>query len=355
MKALAFTIAITILFASQSFAQTYCNITEDEARTRDSTTWNILKARFNVGSQPKHWEDQEARFYTNTLSNSAPVGARPAIIAAATVWNVSAWQGDDDFSFVSSGTTGATARVKDGKNVISFQGWDDVGPDPPGVTFYIDWENNRRDRLKEVGTILNTRYYWAIGAQSNKLDVQSVMAHEFGHWFALAHLYEGDHPTELGCDEFIPCVMYHTIGTGQVRRNLTWIDDWGKWYIYSSGDVNMAPSVTPMEFAPALRDTALVLRTRLLGNYPNPFNPETWIPYELAGDSDVSITIYDSHGYLVRQLDMGQQVKGRYIDKEKAVYWDGKDDNGASVASGVYFYTLRSDNFSQTRRLVILK
>ena len=98
-----------------------------------------------------------------------------------------------------------------------------------------------------------------------------------------------------------------------------------------------------------------IKRTALLQNFPNPFNPETWIPYTLADDADVNIRIYDVQGKLVRQLDIGQQRSGRYFSRETAAYWNGKDQLGESVSSGVYFYTLDADGFSDTRRMVILK
>jgi len=95
--------------------------------------------------------------------------------------------------------------------------------------------------------------------------------------------------------------------------------------------------------------------TALLQNYPNPFNPETWLPYELAQDASVTIRIYDVKGQIVRQLDLGKQKAGRYVDKEKAAHWDGKDQTGKAVSSGLYFYTLRAGNFQATRRMVIVK
>ncbi|MBM3237238.1 T9SS type A sorting domain-containing protein [Candidatus Poribacteria bacterium] len=93
----------------------------------------------------------------------------------------------------------------------------------------------------------------------------------------------------------------------------------------------------------------------LLQNFPNPFNPETWVPYELAADAPVVIRIYDLKGQLVRQLDLGNQKAGSYVDKTTAAYWDGKDQLGQSVASGVYFYQLRAGQFIAMRKLVLLK
>jgi hypothetical protein len=95
--------------------------------------------------------------------------------------------------------------------------------------------------------------------------------------------------------------------------------------------------------------------TDLYANYPNPFNPDTWIPYYLSQDSDVTIRIYNSAGQLVRTLNLGRQATGIYIDKDKAAYWDGKDDLGQQVASGVYYYTIQAGDFSATRKMVIVK
>ena len=95
--------------------------------------------------------------------------------------------------------------------------------------------------------------------------------------------------------------------------------------------------------------------TSLLPNYPNPFNPETWIPYQLAKSADVTLTIYDLHGHVVRDLDLGHQPVGIYQSRNRAAYWDGKNDIGEAVASGVYFYTLTAEDFSATRKMLILK
>ena len=95
--------------------------------------------------------------------------------------------------------------------------------------------------------------------------------------------------------------------------------------------------------------------TQLLRNYPNPFNPETWIPYRLAEDAFVTLTIYDLNGQIVRTLDVGHQTAAVYENRSKAVYWDGRNELGEQVASGVYFYHLSAGEFSATRKMVILK
>ena len=95
--------------------------------------------------------------------------------------------------------------------------------------------------------------------------------------------------------------------------------------------------------------------TVLLPNYPNPFNPETWIPYQLAETADVSVSIYAADGTLVRTLVLGNQPAGLYHNRNRAAYWDGKNETGESVASGVYFYKLSAGQFTATRRMVIRK
>ena len=95
--------------------------------------------------------------------------------------------------------------------------------------------------------------------------------------------------------------------------------------------------------------------TVLLSNYPNPFNPETWIPYRLAKSADVTLTIYAATGEVVRTLALGHQAVGNYVDRARAAYWDGKNALGESVASGVYFYTLSAGDFSATRKMLVAK
>jgi hypothetical protein len=93
----------------------------------------------------------------------------------------------------------------------------------------------------------------------------------------------------------------------------------------------------------------------LLQNYPNPFNPETWIPYELNHTADVEIRIYNLSGRVVRRLSLGQQLPGSYITKDDAAYWDGTNDKGEKVSSGVYFYQLKVGRENLVRKMVIIK
>ena len=95
--------------------------------------------------------------------------------------------------------------------------------------------------------------------------------------------------------------------------------------------------------------------TALLPNYPNPFNPETWIPYRLAREAEVAITIYDTKGTPVRRLALGNQGAGHYAERGKAAYWDGRNEVGEAVASGIYIYQFRAGDYAASRRMVIVK
>ena len=129
------------------------------------------------------------------------------------------------------------------------------------------------------------------------------------------------------------------------------------------GNAELQPltfKVTPEHLANAVLSVNLdgigqPTQNQLLQNYPNPFNPETWIPYQLSEDSDVSVSIYDTTGQLVRNLSLGFQSAGFYNSRARAAYWDGRNELGESVASGMYFYTLTAGDFTTTRKMLILK
>ncbi|MBB15063.1 hypothetical protein CMK22_07305 [Candidatus Poribacteria bacterium] len=97
------------------------------------------------------------------------------------------------------------------------------------------------------------------------------------------------------------------------------------------------------------------VETRLLVNYPNPFNPETWIPFELANDALVTVRIYGQRGNIVRHMDIGYRSAGYYVTRDKAVYWDGKNDKGEPMSSGTYFYQISAGIYEATRKMIILK
>jgi len=112
----------------------------------------------------------------------------------------------------------------------------------------------------------------------------------------------------------------------------------------------MAAPLANLSFEPLVPKT-----TRLAQNYPNPFNPETWIPFALSNDTNVEIMIYASSGQLVRSLDLGHKSAGSYTERDKSAYWDGKNEAGEFVGSGIYFYTIKAGNFVATRKMVMMK
>ena len=124
--------------------------------------------------------------------------------------------------------------------------------------------------------------------------------------------------------------------------------------LLASGDRSVAAKQT-LAYLQHLLTLARPSETVLLANYPNPFNPETWIPYHLASATDVRINIYDAQGRLVRALTLGHQTAGYYTHRSRAAYWDGRNAFGEQVASGIYFYQLQTEEMSSLRKMVILK
>ena len=112
---------------------------------------------------------------------------------------------------------------------------------------------------------------------------------------------------------------------------------------------------TPVTFYSTIFAAPMALRNYLLPNFPNPFNPETWIPYGLGEDADVSIKIHSASGQLVRMLNLGHKPAGFYSNKSEAAYWDGTNDSKEPVASGVYFYTIQAGEFAATRKMLMMK
>ena len=129
----------------------------------------------------------------------------------------------------------------------------------------------------------------------------------------------------------------------------TWID---LARVEDDGSSIFDRGITNLE---ALLVSKIPNKTKLLLNYPNPFNPETWIPYQLAKASDVTVTIHSMNGSLIRTLALGHQAAGIYQNKNEAAYWDGRNEFGERVASGLYFYTLTAGNFTATGKMLVRK
>ena len=146
-----------------------------------------------------------------------------------------------------------------------------------------------------------------------------------------------------------PTIVGMKLSTVQIDRIQEQID-----LLIATGDRSPSAMKT-LIYLQQLIATARPEKTQLLANYPNPFNPETWIPYELATDTDVRITIYNTQGVVIRTLELGHQSAGYYTGRDQAAYWDGRNAFGEQVASGIYFYQLETDEMSAMRKMVILK
>ncbi len=132
--------------------------------------------------------------------------------------------------------------------------------------------------------------------------------------------------------------------------------DVASWLALAQGlDVGDANFQRGIRFLQQLLAALTPKETMLLPNYPNPFNPETWIAYHLAQEAEVTITIYDTKGTLVRRLALGNQAVGYYAARGKAAYWDGRNESGEKVASGIYIYQFRAGDYVASRRMVIIK
>ena len=154
-----------------------------------------------------------------------------------------------------------------------------------------------------------------------------------------------------------------SVGVGRFR-SVVGVGDLMEIFIYDQfnqmvGKLNHKVSLTDIDQAYAdvqvKVDDILPNKTKLLANYPNPFNPETWIPYQLDSDAEVTIHIHSLDGNLVRRLHIGHKLAGYYHVQSRSAYWDGKNRYGELVGSGVYFYTIDADKFSGTRKMIIVK
>lgn len=152
-------------------------------------------------------------------------------------------------------------------------------------------------------------------------------------------------------DDQLVTYRSHTLGTAQFSENN---DDAPTYFFQYNQQENRLDLFQNAAAAPAL-SKAIPKKTVLLSNYPNPFNPETWIPYKLSKPAEVTVSIYAADGRLIRKLALGHQPAGVYQSKGRAAYWDGRNAQGEPVASGVYFYTLKAGDFTATRKMLIQK
>ena len=205
------------------------------------------------------------------------------------------------------------------------------------------WDVNRDGNTNILDMVLIARYFNKPAASNPQADVNGdgfvnildliIVAQHLGESSATAA------PSNVAIDvsELDPATIQAWIARAQVE------DD---------GSIAFRQGIENLE---RLLASLIPEETALLHNYPNPFNPETWIPYQLAESSEVTVHIYAASGILVRTLTLGHQPAGIYQSRSRAVYWDGRNGIGEPVASGIYFYTLTAGNFTATRKMLIRK
>jgi hypothetical protein len=231
------------------------------------------------------------------------------------------------------------------KNIASFDvagnPWENPSPPPAPAPIMVGSNSSpvleldgivtREDTGSAINGLSVTVRHFSTGAIMTDTTSDGI--------FSITFVYLGDQLAHVG--DILEISAYNSTGSFRIdpiRHVLTESDiELGR---VSLG--NLVASVIPN-------------RSELLANFPNPFNPETWIPFKLKEASDTLITIYDVHGRVVRKLDLGYIPAGVYQTKAKSAYWDGTNDIGERVASGIYFYHLKAGEFSASRKMVILK
>ena len=179
----------------------------------------------------------------------------------------------------------------------------------------------------------------------NTLDIMTVASD--ASWGGASTLIDIRSANDPGADGNAP--QLHGAADVTPETIQRWI---GLLRVEDDGSAIFDLGITNLE---ALLASIIPGETRLLLNYPNPFNPETWIPYQLAEATEVTVMIHAMNGSLIRMIELGHQAAGTYKSKSQAAYWDGRNELGEQVASGLYFYTLTAGDFSATGKMLIRK
>ena len=218
---------------------------------------------------------------------------------------------------------------------------------PPNITMaigeYPTWDVNQDGRVSVADLVLVAKDLGSDAPGNLRTDVNRDGTINIQDLIVVAqHLGEST-------DSAAPSVI--AINNGELTPEMlqTWIT---QAQIEDDGSITFQQGIATLE---RLLTLFIPDETALLHNYPNPFNPETWIPYQLAEPAEVTLTIHSVNGTLVRTLALGHQPAGIYQTRSRTAYWDGKNEVGEPVASGIYFYTLTADDFNATRKMLIRK
>ena len=266
--------------------------------------------------------------------------------------------------------TGATTVITLDAENQRFVGWT---PNAPDDGFPIEGAKGYIVNLPKRRDLVFTGTGWTNGTAAPAAPI--ITSYQTWAFVISGHLEGSQHFN--GYSVQVRNLRTHTVITSQVRDNYfaAATADLNYHSVVELGDrlelivVDTNGNIASEKFnftvnAAALENAVMTVtldaigtpkQDRLLQNYPNPFNPETWIPYQLSKDSLVSVSIYDTAGQLIRTLSLGFQSAGFYNSQGRAAYWDGRNELGESVASGLYFYMLTAGEFTATSRMLILK
>ena len=224
-----------------------------------------------------------------------------------------------------------------------------IALDAPEIVITVEdsafpaWDANRDGQVNVLDLIVVAQHLGAAVSANQRSDVNGDGTINILDLIAVAqHLGESTEraaPSSAAIDslELDPATIQAWIAQAQIEND---------------GSIAFRQGIANLEQLLAL---FVPEETALLHNYPNPFNPETWIPYQLAEPAEVTLRIYAASGALVRTLALGHQAAGIYQYRSRAAYWDGRNEMGESVASGIYFYTLTAGDFTATRKMLIRK
>ncbi len=224
-------------------------------------------------------------------------------------------------------------------------GWQAALPDVPGhisVPQTLTWDTNNDGIVDIQDLILISNNFGKSSLENPKVDVnKDGNVNIIDLLIVAAHFTESSNIAASPKSIIVP------------PKHVDYIDEWltEARVVNTDSDV-LQRGITALE---ALLSSVIPEKTVLLPNYPNPFNPETWIPYDLAQDTDVHIHIFNLKGELIRKLSLGFQTAGTYRMQSRSAHWDGHNSAGEPVASGVYFYTLIAGEFIATRKMLIRK